>query len=292
MRIQYEEINMRQAKLDKIGQANEIITEYRADGLLLTLRQLYYQFVARGLIANSQREYSNLGKAIADGRLAGLIDWDSIEDRTRRVESPSHWSSPQEILRSSAECFALDKWQGQDHAVEAWIEKEALAGVLEDACSELDISFFACRGYVSLSAYYEAGVRFRRYIRDGREPVVLHLGDHDPSGLDMSRDIEEKLSMFARQPIQVERIALNMDQVEELNPPPNPAKESDSRAADYIDIYGEYSWELDALPPQYIRDLVREHTERYIDGDMFRSRQEEEEEAREKLQQLADEWEV
>jgi hypothetical protein len=81
--IKYKDFNFRSASLSVIELANSIIAEYQAQGYDLTLRQLYYQFVARGIIPNSDAEYKKLGSVINDGRLAGLIDWDSITDRTR-----------------------------------------------------------------------------------------------------------------------------------------------------------------------------------------------------------------
>ena len=78
----FKATKFRASSLAIIDQANEIIDEYQADGYDLTLRQLYYQFVARNLIPNSQSEYNKLGTAINNGRLAGLIDWDAIKDRT------------------------------------------------------------------------------------------------------------------------------------------------------------------------------------------------------------------
>jgi hypothetical protein len=113
-----------------IEQAVEIIEDYTAQGFTLTLRQLYYQFVARDLIPNRQSEYKRLGSIINDARLAGLIDWDMIEDRTRNVRKVSAWESPQEIVSAIAEQYKEDLWAGQSQRVEVWIEKDALVGVV------------------------------------------------------------------------------------------------------------------------------------------------------------------
>jgi len=99
--------------LKTISLANEIIADYKSQGFELTLRQLYYQFVSRDLIPNSQREYKNLGTIINDGRLAGLIDWNAIIDRTRNLVSPSTWNSPKEIVEACASQFRSDKWEDQ-----------------------------------------------------------------------------------------------------------------------------------------------------------------------------------
>ena len=227
-------------------------------GFALTLRQLYYQFVARDLIANTQQSYKRLGKIVNDGRLAGAIDWDSITDRTRNLRENSHWSSPASIIDSAAAGYEIDKWADQGNRVEVWIEKDALVGVIESVCQQNDVPFFACRGYNSQSEMWRAAMRLRRYSSRGQDPIIIHLGDHDPSGIDMTRDTIDLLNLFAPQAIEVRRIALNMEQVEHYGPPPNPAKVTDSRAADYIDRFGEDSWELDALEPMVIVELVRD----------------------------------
>lgn len=239
-----------------IDQANGIIAEYQEAGYSLTLRQLYYQFVARDLIPNTMQSYNRLGSIINDARLAGKIDWLSIEDRTRRMESTSHWNKPSEILRGAAQQFRIDKWSDQDHYVEVWVEKEALAGIIERCCTELDLGYLACRGYVSQSEMWGAGGRFNKAVAQDRTPIVLHLGDHDPSGIDMTRDIQDRLDIFTGGDVIVTRIALNMDQVREYNPPPNPAKVTDSRFASYQAQFGDESWELDALPPDVIHQLI------------------------------------
>ena len=114
----------------------------------------------------------------------------------------------------------------------------------------------ACKGYLSASEAWRAGLRFQRAIDRGKRPVLLHLGDHDPSGIDMTRDNGDRLGEFVLQGVEVRRIALNMDQVQEHNPPPNPAKEDDSRFRGYRELYGEESWELDALRQNTIGDII------------------------------------
>jgi len=277
--------------LRKIDQAEAIIQEYAADGYDLTLRQLYYQFVARDLIPNKQTEYKNLGSVISDGRLAGLIDWDSIVDRTRELKALGHWNSPADVLDSAAYSYRTDLWQSQPYRLEVWIEKEALAGVIEGVCKQWDVPYFSCKGYNSQSEMWRAGQRLLELAESGYMVRVLHLGDHDPSGIDMTRDIRDRLNMFAEpNDIVVKRIALNMDQVEELKPPPNFAKLSDARSADYIAEYGDESWELDALSPAYINDLIQEEVAEVLDQDAWQSAKAEDEADRQKLGAVADEF--
>ncbi|MFE9099791.1 hypothetical protein [Actinomadura geliboluensis] len=247
-----------------IRRAEEICRDYAQQGFDLTLRQLYYQFVARGWLANKQTEYKRLGSIINDARLAGLLDWNYIVDRTRNLRGLSHWDNPDAIIRATAYGYLTDRWANQAHRVEVWIEKDALVGVISQACERADVDYFSCRGYTSQSELWGAARRLRRYEDAGQKPIVIHLGDHDPSGIDMTRDIEERLELFECG-AQVIRIALNMDQVEQYDPPPNPAKLTDSRARGYIRAYGSSSWELDALDPTTLDTLITTEIARWRD---------------------------
>ena len=273
-----------------IEHANRIIEEYQADGLTLTLRQLYYQFVSRDLIPNKQSEYKKLGSIISNGRLAGLISWDAIEDRTRNLQERTHWHDPGEIVRAAARGFYMDKWDNQAYRVEVWIEKEALTGVIASICERLDVPYFACKGYVSQSEMWAAAQRMNLYQEDyDQEPIIIHLGDHDPSGMDMTRDIIDRHDLFMGG-IKVKRIALNIDQVEEYNPPPNPAKLTDTRAKDYILKYGRSSWELDALEPRVLQDLITKTVLHYRDVDLYNDVIKQENEYLDVLKRVEENW--
>ena len=273
-----------------IGQANAIIDEYQAQGFALTTRQLYYQFVARGLIENTPPEYKRLAWIVCVGRDLGMIDWDAIEDRTREVNTHNSWDSPADIVRAAARSYREDLWASQHHRPEVWIEKDALIGVIERVCTEYRVPFFATRGNVSQTLAYQAGKRFADYFGLGRIPVVLHLADHDPTGIDMTRDLTERLARYAEDDVEVRRIALNMDQVERHRPPPNPAKERDSRFADYLRQFGTDSWELDALSPAVIDGLIRDEITEMIDPRRWRKAKVAEDRGRRLLAAAADDW--
>lgn len=253
-KIAYKDITFRGASLDTIQLVNKVIEEYEGMGYDLTLRQLYYQLVARGYIENSDRSYKRVGELINNARLAGLVDWYSITDRTRNMKSRSHWNSPGQIIESAINQYFIDLRKDQPHYIEVWVEKEALVEVVGKACHVLDVPYFACRGYVSQSEMWAAAQRLSQEERNRGDmrSVILHLGDHDPSGVDMTRDIQERLAMFGAATV-VRRIALTYDQVQAYNPPPNPAKLTDSRYKAYIERYGDESWELDALNPTVIQ---------------------------------------
>ncbi len=289
MKIQYIEKRFSVNSLLVISQANKIINEYKAEGLSLTLRQLYYQFVSRDLLSNKQKEYTRLGGIISDARLSGLVDWKAIEDRTRNLKQNYHNTDPGQAIQDSLDQFLLDKWVGQTYRPEVWIEKEALTGVIAKSCREFDVPYFACKGYNSQSEMWRAGQRFEYYAKNKQLPIVIHLGDHDPSGIDMTRDTEDRLELFMGG-LEVKRIALNYDQIEKYNPPPNPAKMSDSRAENYVNKFGNSSWELDALEPKIMHQLIRETIDNLIDHDRWEETLQKENEYRKIMEKVVKTW--
>jgi len=332
------------AAMDVIRKAASICARYARDGYDLTLRQLYYQFVAHDLFPDDRRwswtgrrwvrdasgtknadpNYKWLGGIVNQARLAGLLDWNYIVDRTRALAGTSHWETPGSIIDSAAASFRLDKWADQPRRVEIWVEKEALAGVVGRVATELDLDYFSCRGYVSQSEQWRAARRLLGYLTGGQAVTILHLGDHDPSGIDMTRDIRERLMTFLSQdwlnehmpevdgavkvheivdhmrsavlggddPIEIRRVALNMDQVREYDPPPNPTKMTDSRSGGYVDQHGDESWELDALPPDVLADLIRAHVAGIRDDDAYEVLRRQERQHRELLSVAATRWDA
>jgi hypothetical protein len=280
--IQYEKINIQRKGLVLIEQINAIIAEYEEAGYTLTLRQIYYQLVSRDLIPNTENSYKNIGNLINNGRLAGLIDWNSIEDRTRYNRTKPHWETPAEIVRAATKQYHRDLWKNQNWYIETWVEKDALIGIVEQSSRKLDCPCFSCRGYVSQSAMWNAAMRFLDKINEGRKCAINYLGDHDPSGLDMTRDISERLLLFGAS-VDVRRIALAMEQIKNYQPPPNPAKETDSRAAGYISKYGSHSWELDALKPEVLDQLVTAAINFNLDQKMYNEALKQEEKERKKI---------
>jgi hypothetical protein len=305
--VKYRDIDFKDATRAIIGRADLICREYAAAGYSLTLRQLFYRFVANGWLPNKQSEYKRLGAILDNARYAGLIDWDHIVDRTRTFEDQPHWGSVSEEGADSALAFVkavmpqyrIPKWENQPTRVEVWVEKEALLDVVARPARRLDVGWFACRGYNSSSNAHEAAERIEGYYDGGAERVVIvHLGDHDPSGIDMSRDIEARFRTVlagdgyeqADPVFVVRRIALTMAQVREYNPPPNPAKETDARFSTYAARYGATSWELDALDPPTLDALITEAVLAERDDDLWDIAQEREAAGHELLRNAADRW--
>lgn len=287
-KVQYKEINFQAKSLELIEKVNSIIEEYQAQGYELTLRQVYYQLVARGYIPNNERSYKNLGELINNGRLAGLIDWYAIVDRTRNLRNNSHWSNPSSVIYSAMYSYMLDRWANQPNYVEVWVEKDALIGIVSQICRKLDVPHFSCRGYTSQSEMWAAAQRF--IAQDHRESrTIIHLGDHDPSGIDMSRDIQERLDMFGAD-VTVKRVALTMEQIERFNPPPNPTKLTDARASGYIMEYGHECWELDALEPRVITELIENEVTALVDFSLFDEIESREQKDKENIEKICDRY--
>ena len=306
MKQRYIDRKFKAESLDLIAQCDEILRDYVKAGYIITVRTLYYQCVSRNIIPNTERSYKNLTSLINDARLAGLIDWDVIEDRGRRPITRPHWENGRQFLESVGPQFYRDMWHGQESRVLVVVEKDALAGVLEGTCNALDVPLLAAKGYPSASAVRDlVHEQMMPHVFEGwksrKSPgnilpldqrqrfVILHLGDHDPSGIDMSRDLEERLRLFGERAFYMDfhRIALNYEQVEELQPPPNPAKVTDSRFEAYAREHGEESWELDALPPEYLNELVRSKVEEYIDRDKWGALERSIERVRGRFEELA-----
>ena len=196
MKIKFRDVKLSKSNKERLDFINEIIEEYQEQGYVLTLRQLYYQLVSRDIIPNKQNEYSKLSTLLKEGRMAGIVDWDAIEDRLRKPSQPSHWKSPQSIINACIEQYRKDRQKGQDIYLEVWVEKDALSGVLKRVTEKFGVPIMVNRGYSSASAMFDSFERFKKALKKGREAKVIYLGDFDPSGVDMIRDIKSRIDEF------------------------------------------------------------------------------------------------
>jgi hypothetical protein len=289
--IAYRKHRFQGSAASVVDQANTIIKDAKTDGWYsMTLRQLYYQFVSRGFIPNTVKDYKRLGRIITDARYCGLVSWTAIEDAGRNSYHFPENPTPEAVLRGIEFQLTIDPWADQDSYVEVWVEKQALEATVARPCSLLNAPYMACKGYLSASEAWRASLRFQKAIRQGKHPVLLHLGDHDPSGIDMTRDNGDRLQEFLNMGVEVRRIALNMDQVQQYNPPPNPAKEDDSRFASYREQFGDESWELDALRQNTIGEIITENLNGFIDQTKWDAAMVEQDRLRKPLAELARQW--
>jgi hypothetical protein len=289
---------------DLLAKALDIAREYHDDGLTLTLRQLYYQFVARGLVPNGQLSYKRIGDTLTDARYDGAFPPDWLEDRGREVTDGQATRRIPAVVRLDKDAVSMlhaipralvevDRWIDQPWYVSAWVEKEALAGVFEEPCKRLGVSLFPCRGYPSVSALWDwlkkaraacdPALRRTAYNYPGGAEVVQHhwgtalrcvvlyWGDHDPDGLEIPESAERnlrRLMLLGGEEIDLtfRRVALTPEQIEEYQPPPFPAKETSSRFDAYVRRTGLHdAWELDALEPRVLRSLIEDTVGEYWD---------------------------
>ncbi len=263
-----DSLHLSKKNIEQLELINSIIEEYAEEGYVLTLRQLYYQLVSRDVIPNRVQEYAKLSTLLVKGRMAGFVDWDAIEDRIRTPFLPYWVVDVEDAIKDTIDQYRLNRQEGQDVYIELWVEKDALSGVLKRITEYYHINLMVNRGYSSCTAIHDAYKRFQNQEDQGKQVHILYLGDYDPSGLDMIRDIRERLEEFGVSPI-VKPIGLTKTQINRYNPPPNPAKITDPRAKWYIAEYGDTSWEVDALNPKILHQLVKSNVEKLINMNLF-----------------------
>ena len=315
--------------IEILQRINAILEEYRKQGYKLTLRQLYYQLVSRDVIPNKDSEYKKLSGILTKGRMAGVVDWTAIEDRLRVPYLPYYVNDVEEALKDTIDHYRRDRQEGQDVMIELWVEKDALSSVLKRITQKYHIRLMVNRGYSSTTAMHDAYERFSQHVDrfDDRgldhleaeekvptksKVVVLYLGDHDPSGIDMVRDIRDRMLTFFHgeavdngelpddddwykdafkenyfdEVFKINRIGLTMNQIKRFNPPPNPVKLKDTRSEWYVKRYGETCWEVDALNPQTLHEVVEDGIYEVMDDEQFKRIAQEEEEDKEELRRM------
>lgn len=274
MKIAFRKIRMGTQNKERLTKINSIIEKYQDQGYVLTLRQLYYQLVVENVIPNKVSEYQKLSVLLKEGRMAGIVDWDAIEDRLRHPSAPSSWETPKSIMNTVIYSYRNDRQKGQETYIEVWVEKDALSGVLKRVTEPLGVPIVVNRGYSSATAMHDAYNRFKAAARRGQGSLVLYLGDFDPSGLDMIRDIQNRIGEFILGgtydvDFNIQPIALTDAQIKAYEPPTNPAKMKDPRAEGYVEKYGYNSWEVDALPPEVLHELLDDEIRSRMDMDVY-----------------------
>lgn len=274
-------------------EARQIALQYGGN---LTVRQLYYRLVATGKIHSKQSEYQRLVAGLSAHRMRGLFPFEWLLDRTRESRPGSYgfdrtnvddaMGQAAGVIRSlPEELINRARWRGQPTHVSVWVEKEALAGMFEQPCNSLGVSWFVCRGYPSLSSLYEWTLQVEQAVERDRaieDVVVLYFGDHDPDGFEIPRsairNIEEiiRLERLDIPTPRLERVALSIDQIRAFDPPPFPAKRTSSRYQKYYDEHGvNDAWELDALEPDVLVRLIRDEVRALFDADVYSKNREE-----------------
>ena len=234
----------------------EIVREFKP----MTVRQIFYQAVSRGLIEKSEAEYKGtIIRLLTRMRKTGEMPFSWIADETRWVRRPTTFSSLEDALRITAETYRRSLWADTATRVEIWLEKEALAGVLYDVTHEWDVPLYVTRGYASLTYLYGAA----EAIRESDKPTwIYYFGDYDPSGMDIFRNIvetmDDRLESF---PLWIERVAVTEEQIEDWDLPTRPTKRTDTRSKGFD---GE-SVEVDAIHPDRLRLIAQQNIREHLD---------------------------
>jgi len=274
-----------------IAKVNKILSEY---SIALTLRQIYYRLLPD--IPNTRASYTALSSQLVKARERGEVDPDKLEDRSRGVikDERNYYSNIDSFIDSQinfeniSNYYDRDRWDGQEYYIEVWVEKDALSQVISNIAGEWRITTAPSRGYSSFSYLKDAVRRFNNASMDGKKCIILHFTDHDPSGLDMTRDLGERLNTYSEYPIEVKRIALTHSQVKQFKLPPNPTKMADSRSPYYVQQFGNVCWELDALPPDELEELVRDAILEYLDEEKWEAKEKEIEDERDAIDKVFD----
>ena len=250
-----------------------------------TLRQIFYRLVADLLIPNTEVAYKSLSRATVDAREEGLIEPLAFQDRVRTHQGGDYgFNSPDEFIgcildqfRQSPNQYTRPLWTSQQLMPIIWLEKDALFTPITTIASRYRVKTYAARGYSSFTAIYEAA----REIDTAKPTRVLQLTDFDPSGEDMVRDLEDRLTRYGAINFELEKIALTKEQVSTLGLPPMPAKRSDPRYEKFAASYGDMAVELDALPPNELERIIVTAIEGLIDQDTWNAEIEKAEQERE-----------
>jgi hypothetical protein len=256
-----------------------IVEEYQP----MTVRQVFYQLVTRGVIAKTEAEYkTTVCRLLVQMRREGILPFHWIADNTRWQRKPRTYGSLQAMLDSCQATYRRALWDNQDAYVEIWLEKEALAGVLVDVTARWDVPLMVTRGYPSVSFLHSAG---QAIADETREVYVYYFGDRDPSGLDIDRFVERELRDYAPDcDLTFQRVAVLEQQIDLYGLQTRPTKKSDSRSRTFK---GE-SVEVDAIAPDELRVICERCIIRHIDQDQLLRTRAVEEAERETLATIAE----
>lgn len=250
----------------------EITSKYRTK---MTLRQIYYRLVARNLIPNNLNSYKNLSRILVSAREKGEIAANIMEDRGRETHGGDYpEDTPEEFIRRRLgnlngcwNYFSNTMWANQEEYLEVWVEKDALSRLVSSATEPYKVMTCVGRGYSSYTYVSDAVNRFIE--KQDKSCTIIYVGDLDPSGLDITRDLGRRLSDYGADHVTVKRIALDHDQVDQYDLPPAPVKLTDARAEKYIAKHGKNVWELDALEPPVLQEIIKTEIASHIDADAW-----------------------
>jgi hypothetical protein len=253
---------------------NQVLAEYRAY-LPMTARQIFYRLIGQNVIAKSENSYQRLLSILTKARRAELIPFSSIRDDGTVSRTAGGWDDPDQWIRSMpgfARGYQRDLRQGQDTEVEVWVEAAGMVPQVASMASRYGVSVFSSGGFDSLTVKYDAAQRILRTSEyEGRETVVLHVGDLDPSGVALFNAAREDINAFLEREgtePEWERVAVNLDQIDRYSlatAPPKPRKNLTTLPGGW-----EMDWptvQAEAFPPDQLIDLIERQIQDRLDLD-------------------------
>jgi len=262
-----------------ISLTNNVMSSYPTFNF--TLRQVFYLLVSHHGYPNEKQAYNKLGKALVKARQEGTVDADRILDLSRpEYINNSSYQSFLERARSDFKTlindFDLDKWSLQPIYCETWIEKEALSRVIAPVCKKYSVNEIVGRGYSSYTQIRRAVKR----LPEDKKVIILYIGDFDPPGLHIEEKLKERLLDEASRrgkhlQLDVRRVALTYEQIQQYHLPASPLKKSGQKRQEYLEKYGSDVWEVDALSPEVLIKTLEEEIRSLIDWEIWNKKEEE-----------------
>lgn len=238
---------------------NHIIDQVNESGGYLTIRHLFYRLVSKGIIPKTETAYRQIIYHTCQMRKQEYLPYSVFADNTRlRRKSKAH-NNLTDALEFWSQSYRRELWNNQPYYIELWSEKDAISNIVFDVADEYNVPLMISSGFSSLTFLYNAAEEIKWHNEQGKFAIILYLGDHDPSGVKASEDVEKKLYDFGCN-FRFQRLAVNEWQIKEYNLPTRPTKESKHSKG----FEGE-SVEIDAMEPQLIKRFVREAIEYNID---------------------------
>jgi hypothetical protein len=271
-----------------MDQRAEFLIDYAKAHGPVTVRQLYYQAEVHDVpgIGKDENGYAKVQRQVLQLRRDGRLPYWCISDATRWMRKPRTHDSIESALNEAAKSYRRNLWLHSEHQIEVWLEKDALAGVVYPVTAACDVPLMVSRGYTSETFAYEA---VEGYASDRRH-TILALYDYDRSGHDAAASLREKVQRFADEMgkrVDFKLLGLHGRQVREWGLPTRPHKRATTADRKWPDAV---ACELDAMPPDDLRALVRDAIEEYLPADELARLTVIEDAERETARQVVESW--
>ncbi len=251
----------------EMAELRDALYEIVAESQPVTVRGVFYLATTRGLVPKDDAKgYRPVQRELLKMRREGLVPWGWVTDGSRSVYGHSRYGNLDSYALQVASNYRKDYWHDSAEYVEIWMEKEALRGVISPVViGEFGLNLFVTKGQPSATYLYEAADDI---LQDGRPTHVYVFSDFDPGGFRIFDRVKHELEGFVGDEVRltVERVAVSRSQIEEFDLPTRPGKEKDPQRAKFEREHGLGCVELDAMPPDVLRGLIRGRLEGHMDA--------------------------